>query len=337
MRINLDLLDNGLDYIMTGINHLQFESQSHSENIWKYSVLNVFSGIELILKEKLRQEHWSLVFEDVSNASEQKLLQGDFVSVSHNEVVKRLKGICNISINDEPINNLRKLRNRFEHFEIKVTVLECKQIIALAMRETILFWNKYLLSTCTEEQNQKFSYIQSIILSFDTYIESMLQKHNSLIETVLENNAGILVHCQDCHNRGFIIFKGEQKQCQCYVCDKKYSKQEYLDKIRSSERGRTERKSLRGAFMPYDNKCPNCKNQTRIRCDQIYNSAGEYEGVYYFCVDCLYSETEADIRSKEFEMELAELKKTLKPAEFTEMLNQRIKELKQELKDTNED
>lgn len=328
MRIDLDLLDNGLDYILTGIIHLPYVDESYSENTWKYSVLNVFSGIELVLKEKLRQEHWSLVFEDVSNANEQKLLQGDFVSVSHNEVIKRLKGICNISINDEPINNLRKLRNRFEHFEVKITVLECKQIIASAMREVILFWNKYIISNCTQEQNQKFNQIQSIILSFDTYIESMLQKHNSLIETVLENNAGTLVHCNSCHNHSLIIFKGEQRQYQCFVCEKKQSKQDYLNSIRSYEEERVNRKSKRFSFVHYNTECPCCKKQTRVRYQpSYYSTKGEYQDDYYFCIDCLYYETEGQIRSKEFEMELAELEKKHTPAEFIEILNKRLREL----------
>jgi len=75
MKIELNLLDNGLDFIIEGLKPTtRLWGYDKVESVWKYSVLNIFSGIELILKERLRREHWSLIFEDVSNANEQKLL-----------------------------------------------------------------------------------------------------------------------------------------------------------------------------------------------------------------------------------------------------------------------
>jgi hypothetical protein len=123
MKIELNLLDNGLDFIIEGIKptHRIWE-KDNPENNWKYSILNTFSGIQLILKDRLKKEHWSLIFEDVTNANEEKLIEGDFNSVNYNGLIKRLKGISNIKINDTPFNNLRKLRNKFEHFEIKVEI-----------------------------------------------------------------------------------------------------------------------------------------------------------------------------------------------------------------------
>jgi hypothetical protein len=51
MNIELNLLDNGLDYIIEGLKPAtRLWGYNNTENVWKYSVLNVFSGIELILK-----------------------------------------------------------------------------------------------------------------------------------------------------------------------------------------------------------------------------------------------------------------------------------------------
>ena len=126
----------------------------------KYSILNIFSGIELLLKEKLKQEHWSLVFEDVSKANKEKFLKGDFVSVNHGNIIKRLKGISNITVNDKHINELRILRNQFEHFEAKMEILKCKEMIALSIREVIIFWEEYFSEECNEEQYKKFNLIK---------------------------------------------------------------------------------------------------------------------------------------------------------------------------------
>jgi len=133
-KISLNLLDNGLDYIYESISFLQpiysdqpsfrheiFLSHNDSRHVWKYSVLNLYSGIQLLLKEKLKQEHWSLIFQDISSASQEKLNSGDFVSVYHDELIKRLRSISKITINDESINTLREFRNRFEHFHVDIS------------------------------------------------------------------------------------------------------------------------------------------------------------------------------------------------------------------------
>ncbi len=329
MKIELSLLDNGLDYIIAGLEPATNIGKSKYNDLkWKYSVLNVFSGIELILKERLRQEHWSLIFEDIGNANEPKLLLGDFVSVNHSELVKRLKGICNITINDEPINNLRKLRNRFEHFEVKITTLECKETIAEAVRELILFWNKYILPKVSIEQTEKFNFIKSMVFEFDVYVNNMIQKHNSIIDSILKNNAGIKVHCKECFNNSFIIYKDANKECQCFVCENKIAKQEYLIKIREQEN--EERVSeFMSDFNIYDKKCPNCQNETRIKISPWYFSVSkEHQSDYYFCLNCLYYETSSDIWKREFDKEVAELREKHTEAEVIEIIKDRLKKIK---------
>src|SRR5436189_30259 len=65
-HLKLDLLENGIDFIRSGIeNHFgQDESDSSAR---KYAVLHLFSGVLLILKERLRREHPSLIFEKVED------------------------------------------------------------------------------------------------------------------------------------------------------------------------------------------------------------------------------------------------------------------------------
>lgn len=276
----------------------------------------------------MRQEHWSLIFEDVSNANEPKLLQGDFISVNHSELVKRLKGICNITINDEPINNLRKLRNRFEHFEVKITILECKETIAEAVREMIIFWNKHISSNASAEQIEKFNFIKSMVYEFDVYVNNVLQKHNSIIESILKNSAGIKVHCRECNNNSFIIYKDNNKECQCFVCERKVSKTEYLKEIREYENQLNDPDL---SFLDEDNyekKCPKCNNLTRIKFKPSYFlTTRGYQSDYYFCIDCLHYETEDEIREKEFDKKIAELKEKHTEEEFMQIIHKMIEDL----------
>lgn len=329
VKIELTLLDNGLDFIIEGLKPTtRIWGHGKAETIWKYAVLNVFSGIELILKDRLRKEHWSLIFEDISSANEEKLTHGDFVSVNHNSIIKRLDGISNIKLNDTSINNLRKLRNRFEHFEVKVEINECKHAIANAVRELIVFWDKNISHYSNIEQNQKFNWIKSMAFEFGTYAENMLQKHREKIDGIINNSKSVLVQCESCSNQSFMIYKGENKNFECFVCELKISKEDFLKNTRDLEIEQSNEKDSFLKHEEYDKNCPVCKNQTRIRYKPSYFLAtDEYQPDYFICINCLHHETQSEINSREFEKELLELEKSHTPEEFLEILKNRIKHL----------
>lgn len=336
MNIGLNLLDNGLDYMVEGLKPAtRMWGNNEVESVWKYSVLNVFSGIELILKHRLKQEHWSLIFEDVSNANELRLEQGDFISVNHCNVIKRLNGICNIRINDTPIDELRKLRNKFEHFEVKVEVKECKQVIASAIRELIIFWNENIAQNSTKEQNQKFNWIKSMAFEFDTYAHNMLQKNEKKIEGIVKSNSGILVHCQSCSNLSFIIYTAECRMYECVVCEDTMTKESFMTTIRESELEMSRGESLFAShYNDYDHHCSNCKNESRFRIkpSHFLPPTEEYQPDYFFCIECFHHETQTEINSRELEKELLELERHHSPEEFLKILKSKIKYIEEDEK-----
>ncbi len=57
----------------------------------KYTILHSFSGVELILKHKLKQIDWKLLFQKVNEADWSKLNDGSLYSVNHWELIKHLK------------------------------------------------------------------------------------------------------------------------------------------------------------------------------------------------------------------------------------------------------
>ena len=65
------LLENGLDFISSALKHLKNQPTKRE---LKYAVLHLSAGIELILKERLKREHWSLVFDKPADAPKNELL-----------------------------------------------------------------------------------------------------------------------------------------------------------------------------------------------------------------------------------------------------------------------
>jgi len=285
-KITLSLLDNSIDYIHEAVKPIS-EKSDKSTHSWKYPVLHLYSGIELLLKEKLRQEHWSLIFQDINSARFSTLKNGGFVSVYHDELTKKLKNISQVKINDEPIKKLRDLRNRFEHFEVDISLSECQNIVAAALDEIIAFWETYLKSVSTVEQQKKFKIIKSIATKFDVYIKQRSEKFEQAMRGIVESKNGVIVSCPDCSSLYFAIFKDNEEECRCFVCDEKYKKYDYLKKIRDNEK----EGDLIG-YEPYDTICPCCKKETRIR----YNISDEAPS--YCCLNCLYQEEEIKISSE---------------------------------------
>lgn len=285
-KIILNLLDNGIDYIYEAVKPM-LKEHDKTKHLWKYSVLHLYSGIELLLKEKLRQEHWSLIFQDISNASLRKLENGDFVSVYHEELIKRLRNISEISFDDKPIKELRDLRNRFEHFEVDIPLSECQYIVAAALEEIIKFWEIYLTPVSTLRQQEEFKAIKEIATSFEVYKNHRLNKFKEVIIGIVESKNGVIVGCPDCSSLSFVVFKDNERECKCFVCDERYSKDDYLKKIRNLEEYR--QTALVFCDEPYDITCPCCQKETRIR----YMLSGQAifdEIAFYWCLNCLNRE-----------------------------------------------
>jgi hypothetical protein len=274
-NIKFNLLDNGIDYIYMGVKPMLKKSPK-SRNSWKYSVLHLYSGIQLLLKERLKQEDWTLIFKDPDEANREKLESGIFPSVGYKELIKRLrKKIPNFNINNEPIENLQKLRNKTEHFEINISLVECQMILALALDEIISFWKNYLEnnSTITIKQKQRFQKIKSIATEFDAYRKQRLDKFKKEIDKIESKKNGLRVLCPDCSSFSFIVFKNDVEECQCFVCDVKYNKHDYFRKIREVEGNEL-----------YDKTCSSCQQETIIK----YEIKDEVN--LYCCLNCLKNE-----------------------------------------------
>lgn len=293
-KLILSLLDNGIDYIwkavipINTVNKIPF-ALKHTSNALKYCVLHLYSGIELLLKEKLKQEHWSLIFQDINKATFTKLENGDFVSVYHEDLIKRLKNIAKVDFNDEPIKNLQSLRNKFEHFEIDISLSECQHIIAAALDEVIKFWEVHLKHSSNVHQQKQFIMIKRIATEFDVYREQRLNKFKKIINEIVKSKNGLIVLCPDCSSLSFAVFKDDEKECNCFVCDEKYNKYEYLRNKRKSEKNGEKPNGFiePKPYEPYDTNCSSCQQETRIR--YIISNATNL----YCCLNCLKEEEES--------------------------------------------
>ena len=88
--LKFSLLKNALDSLTLGLEFALSDRQDKSK--LKLAVLLVAQSVELLLKERLRREHWSLIYRNVDRAGSY-----DAITVSINEAKKRLTSITNIT------------------------------------------------------------------------------------------------------------------------------------------------------------------------------------------------------------------------------------------------
>ena len=114
-ELRLSLVENALDFFHEAVK----DAQETDHKRLKYTILHSASAVELILKARLIEEHWTLVFRDPGKADLDSLKQGKFQSVDFQEAQERIEHICQINLTKhKPILKvLRETRNRAQHFE----------------------------------------------------------------------------------------------------------------------------------------------------------------------------------------------------------------------------
>ena len=153
-KFQLSLLANGLDFILSAAERAVIGAPRDL----KYAMLYLVDGMELLIKAKLEQEHWTLLFDQVDKASREKLRSGDFKSVDFGQAYRRLRDIVGVEV-DAPVwkhlNDLRTLRNRTRHYNIDFELDQARSLLAECLHFCHIFCNEqfpHLADECQEKQ-----------------------------------------------------------------------------------------------------------------------------------------------------------------------------------------
>jgi hypothetical protein len=133
ITLELNLLDNGVDFILKGIDELfdedhvlrEYSSATDiSMNGYKYGVLHLFSGFLLLLKERLSRHLPELIFKGRVNEVKQKLSAGKTPNtVDLDEALERLEIGPKVMFSEDELKVIRTvqdIRNQFEHYKVSI-------------------------------------------------------------------------------------------------------------------------------------------------------------------------------------------------------------------------
>lgn len=195
-RLEFDLLENAADYVLSAAEHARRNEPRH----WKYAVLHLVAGIELVIKARLQEEHWSLLFADVDKASEEALEAGAFKSVDFETACKRLQNIAAINIDPgslKHLKDLRELRHRVQHFAINVDMNQIGSLLAKGISFFVDFCQENLPDQVDETE---MSYIYKHLYHFQEFTRDRLK----IIQEELRR-APFLWDCPRCWQETLVI------------------------------------------------------------------------------------------------------------------------------------
>lgn len=270
-------LENGLDFLLSSLEHLSFASSMTpapgdltqlrvQKRHLKYALLHLCSGIEVVFKVRLRQEHWSLVFKNVNKADRDAQEEADFESVSFQEAQDRLVGICQVELSEEQrkaLKNLRDRRNKLEHFGAVDSLLAVTANVSTMVSFLLDFIESAFDAGSLHEEQALHSEIRSALGTCSAFVEQRwkeIQKEVDGFHSVIE--------CPTCQQRALQVDGGKVKCRFCYhTSEPEDAANEYISRVLGSTySART---------------CPNCGH------DALVAKPPGVDGTHgYFCFSC---------------------------------------------------
>lgn len=207
--MKITLIENALDFILSALEH----AEKDEARSLKYAVLHLSDGVELILKEKLRREHWSLLFVDVNKANESAFRTGEFKSVDFEDCVRRLESISAIDVGSSAdlLRKLRRIRNRLQHFEYTGTKDGVISILVRSWSFVLDFVHDHLPDV-VETQASTIEKIKQLMINNESFVQDRLAKVQCEVDEFTTHSNAIL-QCPRCLQRTFLIPSGADPVC----------------------------------------------------------------------------------------------------------------------------
>jgi len=244
-RISFHILENAIDYLLSAAEHAKFKTSRS----WKYSILHLVASIELLLKARLQIEHWSLLFQNVDLASEDKLKSGKFISVDFNTACNRLKEIAGVNIEKSDLlylDELRDIRNRIQHFAIDIGLNQVRSLVAKGINFFLEF-SQTNMSEQISEMGRPMNLIHRHLRDFKEFAESRIAEIKPQLA-----NAQDLIECSVCWQDTLIIGDGDPH---CPFCGFRTNAEELAETLGEG---------------PLDEECLSCGADTM--CFVLYNN-----------------------------------------------------------------
>ena len=232
-----NLLENSLDYILDAVSRLN--EPDPDKKSMKYALVHLWSGIELLLKKRLIDEHWSLIFNkiDDNNSSKASLKTGDFESVYFKQAIKRLKNFCEIDISQSKdiLEVIRQDRNKIEHYQFEKSKTQVVSNLIKVWAFVLDFISNHMDISGDTEAKKVFDQIRENMVSHEKFIR--LRKNiirQDLRKSLEKSKYQKLLKCPVCFQKAIPLILNDEDEIECVFCNISENWNDFMTEWRSA-------------------------------------------------------------------------------------------------------
>jgi len=212
--LKLDLLENAIDSIAHGLEH--YVRGKENPTSYKFAILHLAQGVELILKERLRREHWVLIYEKVDKPDTSR-------TIGFDTAVQRLQSICNVVLLKyiDTLKKLKETRNDIEHYKVSLSEKEAAVLIGANIPFGVEFLEDELNTTLKE--HIKDEEIWQELLDIKEVFFQAITKAREELSSVLDHKEKdqifpMVIECPVCGLDFLVIDSKGDKKSECLLC-----------------------------------------------------------------------------------------------------------------------
>ncbi|MFF9090771.1 hypothetical protein ACF1BE_31175 [Streptomyces sp. NPDC014991] len=221
LELRFPPVENGLDYLVDVTNRLTTPpGVDPTPRDLKYAVRSLQDVTETLLKARLRQEHWALVFAKPDGASRAQYDQGDFVTCTLTETMGRLQKIAGLALPAKGVAAVKRLardRNALAHWGLTSNAAAIEARAAAVLDFLLVFLDTHLLPGLSAAETAEAETTMNLVRSQLRGITAYVDKRTDDIRSVLAPLTAVTVECPECAQPA-LVAGGGQPACRfCLV------------------------------------------------------------------------------------------------------------------------
>ncbi|WP_109001264.1 hypothetical protein [Streptomyces rishiriensis] len=241
---------NGIDYLVSVVDHLT-RSEVGPREI-KYAVLHLQAATEVLLKARLVREHWSLVFDSPSEATDRAFRSGDFKSCTINEAVTRLRNIAGVHITNKELDALKDLgrdRNALQHYGLTHNARALEARAGRVLDFLVRFLDDALLPDFDQEERNSIGADMVQVRNGLDGVHTFITQRRRRLRGELKGLESRTTECDQCHEMALVT---DGETVQCHFCGHTWvALTPWIMELYTRDKGHPER-------------CPECEAQTMV-------------------------------------------------------------------------
>ncbi len=271
-------LRNGADYLVSVVDHLTKNDVGPRD--LKYAVLHLQAAVEVLLKERLRREHWTLVFSDPGQANLRRFHEGDFESCTTKQAVQRLRSIVGCDITDDERTALIALaadRNALQHYGLTQNAHAVEARAGRVLDFLYRFIHTALINPTIGTEDEGLSLQLNLVSRGVRSIDAFAKQRMRRLRGDLKGHELHTITCPAC-GQNALVLATSQVQHRCFFCEKIHHRAEIM------------RFNLTRGDGGFRRECPRCHDHALV--DGIHVASEKAPAPVCFTCNCAVPEAQ---------------------------------------------